>query len=1796
MKDKTASISLPKGGGAIKGIGETFQPNLFSGTGNFSIPIFASPGRGGFGPQLSLQYSTGNGNSPFGLGWSLSIPRITRKTEKGLPQYNDEDTFIMSGAEDLVVSDEQTADTISGYHITRYRPRTEGLFARIEKWVDLNDASKTHWRATTKENITSIYGKTLQSRITDPKHPEHIYEWLLEETFDAKGNHIFYEYAREDEDLTLNESFESNRSYASQRYIRRILYGNTPKNVNIGPQRTATSHVDNTSSVRHYLFELLFDYTEDRAPTYLSHDEITKEWSLRPDPFSSFRSGFEIRTLRRCERVLMFHHFSELGDMPTLVKSTDFTYIVDPNNNLSLLSSATITGYVKKETDSSYQSSSMPPVIFKYSEFTPQKQRYQSISARCDDLPPLSLKDPQTTLVDLYGDGLPDMLETTTNGYYFWQNLGDGYLDMLRPQQSVPAGVTLSQSGVALGDMGGDGMADIIIQWPEMAGFYESTPDGNWKAFKKFDTYPSFNLNDPNVRLVDLTGDGRSDVLMTRDNIFLWFECLGEEGYAPPRAVTREHDLDDFPDVYFNDPSGRVRIADMTGDGLNDIVLLHNGRVDYWPNLGFGRFGQRITMKRSPNLEYHFDPARLFLADIDGSGCADMVYVDSGTVHYWFNQSGNSWSDEQIIHGTPPVTDVDSIQFADIFGTGTATLVWSYDHNRYPGENYKALDLCGGKKPYVLNEMSNNLGATTKVHYAPSTKFYLQDKKNGTPWITNLPFPVHVVEKVEVIDHISKTKLVTTYKYHHGYYDGREREFRGFGRVDQFDTETFDDFSGSGLHGDDQLFTNKDRAFHQPPVETRSWFHTGVYFDEDKPDANGKLFDHHKLMEAYRGEFYNCDSMAFSLEEQLFEAHTSSDSMESPHEVFRALRGAMLRTEVYARDDSDKEAHPYVVTQNRYQVKEVQLKGDNPHGVYLNSSKESVSYHYERNPEDPRVTHDIILAVDDFGNVTDKISIGYPRRNVPDKLPEQSELKILYSKTDFINKSDESDFYYIGVPCQSRAFEVTGYTWNWDNPRFSDENFDALVADDTIKPYEWKRPHNHDKEEKRLIEWTRNYFRDDNSPLEIDDKNSLLHRLPLGEITRLGLPYETYKAAFTDLESINTMMSDTDGFDIQFDINNALLEEGGYHKEESEEYWWIPSGRQNFNEEKFYLSEKREDPFGNSSTIQYDQYALLMEKAIDPLGNTIEATNNYRVLQPYCIIDPNGNYSVVRFDAMGFVVKSAVIGKKIAAQWEGDYLNPEKSEIQSDDDPTSTLEYDLFHWMTEEKPPFVKTLTRERHHSDDSPWQVSYLYSDGFGREVQTKVQAEPGKVRGVHCDERWVGTGRKIYNNKGKPVKQYEPFFSNTFEYEDEAAVVEAGVTPVLFYDPLERVVCTIHPDQTYDKVVFDSWEQTTWDANDTVLLLPHEDKDVKGYVSAFIYDQAEEYKTWFDQKIENRTNLPNLDPATPEQRAALLTMEHANTPAKAYLDTLGRPFLNVADNGDSELFKTRVTLDIEGNNLVITDPRDIELFRHRFDIAGRKLFVNSADAGRSAVFPDISGKPIRLQDANGNVTKIIYDELRRPLENWVRKGKNGITESSSNEILSMFTVYGEQHTDPSINNLRAKVYAVFDGAGAAFNKTYDFKGNLLQSTRRLAEEYNANKIDWKEISNFSATDLETDTEYLEEETFLTTSSFDALNRVTESTAPDHSHLEPVDSLPTDGSKYVYGYNAANLLENVSVHLKGEDETRVFVSNINYNAKGQRTKIVYGNDVETTYAYDPQTFRLKSMIHFFSFAVISSF
>src|SRR5262249_44052985 len=137
-------LSLPKGGGAIRGIGEKFAANPVTGTGSMSVPIATSAGRSGFGPALVLSYDSGSGNGPFGFGWSLAVPAITRRTDKGIPRYveaAEADVFVLSGADDLVpvlvdgdqgfAPHRQIRSAFGhSYEVSRYRPRVEGLFAR----------------------------------------------------------------------------------------------------------------------------------------------------------------------------------------------------------------------------------------------------------------------------------------------------------------------------------------------------------------------------------------------------------------------------------------------------------------------------------------------------------------------------------------------------------------------------------------------------------------------------------------------------------------------------------------------------------------------------------------------------------------------------------------------------------------------------------------------------------------------------------------------------------------------------------------------------------------------------------------------------------------------------------------------------------------------------------------------------------------------------------------------------------------------------------------------------------------------------------------------------------------------------------------------------------------------------------------------------------------------------------------------------------------------------------------------------------------------------------------------------------------------------------------------------------------------------------------------------------------------------------------------------------------------------------------------------------------------------------
>jgi Salmonella virulence plasmid 65kDa B protein len=130
------TISLPSGGGAIRGIDEKVSVTLATGTASLGVTVPTTACRHGFGADLTLSYDSGSGNGPFGLGWRLGVPAITRKTSRGLPRYEDDDVMLLSDTEDLVsalLADGVTPDryTADGYTVQRYGPRVEQAFTRV---------------------------------------------------------------------------------------------------------------------------------------------------------------------------------------------------------------------------------------------------------------------------------------------------------------------------------------------------------------------------------------------------------------------------------------------------------------------------------------------------------------------------------------------------------------------------------------------------------------------------------------------------------------------------------------------------------------------------------------------------------------------------------------------------------------------------------------------------------------------------------------------------------------------------------------------------------------------------------------------------------------------------------------------------------------------------------------------------------------------------------------------------------------------------------------------------------------------------------------------------------------------------------------------------------------------------------------------------------------------------------------------------------------------------------------------------------------------------------------------------------------------------------------------------------------------------------------------------------------------------------------------------------------------------------------------------------------------------------
>jgi RHS repeat-associated protein len=1926
------SLSLPKGGGAIRGLGEKFAANPVTGTGSMTVPIATSPGRSGFGPQLSLAYDSAAGNGPFGLGWSLSLPSISRKTDKGLPRYQhtpESDVFILSGAEDLVPTLVETNGTwaeetvplrtVAGntYRIRRYRPRIEGLFARIERWTNVQDLSDSFWRSISKDNVTTWYGRDEESRIFDPADHSRIFAWLICETYDDKGNVISYGYKPENNaEIDVTQAHERNRSIetrTTQRYLKHIFYGNRSPYF---PRLTAGQPWPEPPDDQ-WFFEVVLDYGEHDEDRPTPTDEA-RAWPRRNDPFSTYRPGFEVRTYRLCQRVLMFHRFPAASRTPAvpgfanscLVRSTDFTYSYEQspqdaqNPIFSYLLSISQTAYKRRGPE--YVARSLPPLEFEYTQPLVDDTVRDLDGESLENLP-FGLDGTRYQWVDLDGEGLSGVLTEHAGAWFYKRNLGPINLVREPQDQGVERALAklaaiervrekpnalLSGGGAQLTDLSGDGRLDIVMFDGPLVGFYERDDDGGWNDFRPFLSRLNRNTADPNLRFVDLDGDGHVDVLITEDDVLTWHQSLDVDGFGPAQRVFKERDEERGPALVFADGTQSIYLADMSGDGLTDLVRIRNGEICYWPNLGYGRFGAKVTMDHAPWFDAvdMFDEQRILLADIDGSGVTDIVYLHADGPRLYFNQSGNGWSAPRVLGSFPRADSVSGVTALDLLGNGTACLVWSSPVPASAGRHVRYVDLMSGQKPHLLVRTRNNLGGETEVQYAPSTKFYLLDERAGTPWVTRLPFPVHVVERVAVKDTWRGTTFSSTYSYHHGYFDGFEREFRGFGRVEQIDVEHHGKFSAGNVAS--PYITNQ-RELYQPPVKMVTWFHTGAFLDRERIVSQ---FEQEYFPRSFAGVAPPPGyAPATFPENDLREPDLEVERLSANEwrEALRACKGMPLRREIYELDvdalagGREQPVRIFSAAQHSCHIRRLQPTGDNRHAVFVVTESEAITYHYEldlttnQNP-DPRVAHTLNLRVDPYGRVLQSVAAVYPRRrmSVPTGLDDSAAViarvqgvphlmytEMRYTDDDFTNNAGSRDVYRIPLPCEVSTYELTGIRETDATLPPGPRDIDYMSIDElrryrlserqqpaapglvTVPLIDYHRVPNGTLG-KRIVERVRTKYFDDASatiaPAAVR---------PFGKHGPRGLKFQDYKLALT-----KTVLDDVfqrpgaggrtvDLLSIALDPGGTAVQRmlddpgvSGYvsgaaidptvvaGEPRPDEQYWMASGVAGFRGNtapRFFLPERYTDSFGNQTQIAYDARDLFVQSSTDALGNRAEVTVfDYRVLAPRETLDASGNYAALAFDLIGMPVATAMMGKNRTES--GD------SVAGIDPDPpirgierfftrpfakttplawlgtaTARFVYDLGErtgpggavvgWG--QRPAGAVHIMREQHVARlagaDPDIQIAVEYFDGAGAAIVTKTQAEPDPdSTAARPPLRWIASGKIVFNNKGKPTKQYEPYFSTTEHRFDPTEVTqEVGVTPVMYYDGPGRLVRTELPDGSFNRIVFSPWHIESFDPNDTVLA-----------------------SAWYQARTP--VNPAGAAPTAPDKRAAWLAARCNNTPAVTVLDTLGREVIAVAHNRvedpagtltfdgrtwKDERYITFTKLDVEGKPLWIRDALGRLVMQYLappkpaaaaddsvltgsvpgYDVSGNLLFEHSMDAGDRWMLTDAAGKPMLAWDFNEATTApgvplerrlyfTEYDGLHRPIALWLRR------ENDPRIQVERFEYQDAQRNDT--NNLNGQAVRHYDPSGLVETLKRDFKGNVESARRTLTAAGRASVVDWRTLRNPNGS-LK-----LTNEPFTQFTEYDALSRISLQYNWHRVATRVAVYRPKYGERGVL--TSENLLIGAArtpngptggVNAGGPDA----IQEIRYNVKGQKELVKLGNGTTTTYEYDRTTFRLTRIL-----------
>lgn len=1817
-------ISLPKGGGAVTSVGDAFQTSPFSGTGSYSIPIPLTPARG-LEPELKLTYESSRGNSPFGLGFDVGLPYIGIIMRYGVPLYNGKEKYAFNegvefipltetppGGEPVIVRRTETENG-STYSVTSFLQQEEEAFTLIEQWQNVNTLG-IFWKTITHNNETNIFGQSNDARITNPDEPTQVCRWLLESTTDSKGNKIQYSYKRENKENIPDDIYTVNHQYDTQLYPHSVKYGN---------------YFDKNNQEQ-WAFELIFNYGEYELPTDGEQNNSpylpVRTWPVRTDCYSSFRPGYEVRTCRLCRSMMLFHFFEELGTEPMLVRAVHINH--NETNNFSFVTAVQLSGY-RLNSDGRFWVTQSAAASFEYTPFNPSPAPgFKQLLVEQNGQLPGELSNTAFMPVDLYGEGLPGFLMSNDSGTLYWQPLGKGTYEYPEAPETFPSDRNLAAPGTWMGDVDGNGELELVINNDSHSGYYTKTEGGvsesEWRNFVPFQHTPPQATPPLELEMADLNGDGKTDIVSIGAGEVTYFRSLGKEGFAPPELRNKADGLPPAPDS----PSIHITFADMFGDGQQHRVGIFNGTVSVWPSLGYGRFGHKIRLGNAPSFRVHESPTVL-LADINGSGTADIIFVYSTEADIYINQSGNSFAPVYTITLPDIYSPDDQVSFADINGNGTACIVFTktspevthYYHDFLSDDAGEPF--ASGVKPYLLYSMNNGLGLTTKLKYNSSVEFYLRDKKEGKPWTSHLPFPVQVVEKMLITDSVNQTTLTRIFSYHEGCYDHSMREFLGFGYVESWDAEQYEPYSATGAPPDFPVNT-VNSELTVPPAYTREWYLPGIMEGLDV------------LLAQYETQYFNGDPDEYRLPAYSIDDAIKKQDASVLAKAYLLMKGKPVRREVYGLDGSAIEKNPYTVEQHCTRIKSYQEQSAVAGPIFTSYEPETLAYNYEREPSDPRIEHQFVLETDKYVNELTTCSVYYPRRNNanPDVVvyPQQQLLLITANTNSFIN--EETPYRWIGISCTETSYQIGGATIT-PGQYFSYTQIETIINTALSNIISYSQPFQSGKVQARCYTATRSYYWN----AEITQVQSLCEPLP-----QRMLLHHKEDAVFDDAFIVQAWGAN---------VNTETIENtGGYYSNAG--YWWNRGLVQNYYNDaaKFYMASSVENsyvpntsPLYSNAIAGYDSY-YLRETSVSayvttlpgdtPVYNTNTALIDYYIVSPWQLTGLNRNVSQVLFDPLGKVYVSGSFGYENGI-YTGDvnltsYTRmPDKGFCDVLEHPAVYLQGAGAFYYYEEgnmrrpcvegedpQPARCVVLNGQQYGSGMNPADRIILtdisYFDGTGEITQHKQYA------GGTGTQSWVVSGKVVYNNKKKPAQEFLPFYSNNPDFEDQQTVLdEDDIVPptITHYDPLERVIRTDTPKLFFTRVEITPWENISYDTDDTV-------RD-----SVF-------YQTFMANYPANPTDQQKDEKDALDKAAAFY-----NTPSRDVMNSAGLPFYSIKNNlgevatnaFDSMVQGTSVTSqqlwnELVSKNYLVVGPYPeygawtspiVQVYNPSFtfelpapydQFAPQLLDFFRENGLITSTVPDTNGRPLSIADP-----RLYYSNCR--------------SGTAYFNFVNLFTMTGEdparsQSCDAGLRQLFANIYnnnaLSWDARGFNIRQEYDHlqrvtgvyvsgtDGSLTlnQYTERMvygelvtdALQYNlvGNIYEYldqagKLVNNaysFSGKTIQQTryflTQYtqeanwndppsvpLETEAFVTKYQFNAAGFIIQEQMPDNGQV-------------MWAYNQRNQLITVN-GIFPDGATQNFVSSITYDASGNRLAVQYPGGTKTAYTYEPTTERLTRLL-----------